>query len=122
MSIPTGLSNLDSSVSILKNKQFDAREENCFPEWSLFSYRQTIFLLVGINDLISKYSLNLQYFTLICMYLTSGLTEFILIRIHSLPTITGYNWYEASLLISSPISSSSGLHAVQENVYRIDPH
>lgn len=95
---------------------------NSFPEWSLFSYRHTIFLLVGINYLISKYSLYLQYFTLICMYLTSGLTEFILIRIHSLPTITGYNWYKALLLISSAISSSSGLHTVQENVYCIDPH
>lgn len=45
--------------------------------------------------LIFKYSLNLQNLSLICMYLTPGLTEFILIRIHSLPTITGYNWYNA---------------------------
>lgn len=75
-----------------------------------------------MNHLISKYIPNLQNVTLISMYLTPGLNEFINIKIHSLPTTTDYNCYNVLLLISRPILSSSGLDAFSENVYCIDPH
>lgn len=105
-----------------KHRWFDAPKQGCLERWrmtlivspnGLYFHASKCFLQVGViyffifpkwrisqmlernAYLISKYSRNLQYFTLICMYLTPGLTEFILIRIHSLPTKTGYNWYNA---------------------------
>lgn len=112
---PYGQNSLPSiSPSVFqKHRWFDAPKQDCFVRWSmtlivspngLYFHASKHFLRVGVNyyffkwrisqcwnktHLISKYSLNLQYLTLICMYLTPGLTEFILIKIHSLPTITG---------------------------------
>ncbi len=102
-----------SPSAFQKHRWFDAPKQDCFVRWrmtlivspnGLYFHASKHFLRVCVNYffqmknismleqnsyLISKYSLNLQHLTLICMYLTPGLTEFILIRIHSLPTITG---------------------------------
>lgn len=95
---------MDSSNGLLflASKHFLRGGFNCF-----FSQMKNISTLERTSYLISKYSLNLQHLALICMCLTPGLTQFILITIHSLSTVTGYNRHNVLLLICSPLSSSS---------------
>lgn len=87
---------------------------------------ENISMLERNSYLISKYSLNLQYHSLICMCLTLGLTEFIPIRIQRLPTITGYNWYNTLCYSSSAHFHFHHHHpvfkTVPANVHCIDPH
>lgn len=99
---PACLMDSSNGLLFLASKHFLRGGFNCF-----FSQMKNISTLERTSYLISKYSLNLQHLALICMCLTPGLTQFILITIHSLSTVTGYNRHNVLLLICSPLSSSS---------------